>query len=138
MALLNEVKANYGKLKLLIDGEWVESSSTDVQQSFNPATGELIGEFPRATEEEARAAVVAADQAFHSWKDVCVRDRARMLFDFRGKLEENFENLSRILTQDHGRTIAESRGSVRRVIENVESACAAAYNLVKNLSLIHI
>ena len=132
MALLNEVKANYGKLKLLIDGEWVESSSTDVQQSFNPATGELIGEFPRATEEEARAAVVAADQAFHSWKDVCVRDRARMLFDFRGKLEENFENLSRILTQDHGRTIAESRGSVRRVIENVESACAAAYNLVKN------
>ena len=54
-----------------------------------------------------------------------------MLFALREKLEENFEELSRILTQDHGRTIAESRGSVRRVVENVESACTASYNLVK-------
>jgi len=131
MALLEEVKSNYGTLKLLINGEWVESESTDIEESCNPATGEVIARFPRATEGEARAAVESAHNAFQSWKDMCVRDRAKLLFDFRAKLEENFEDLCRILTQDHGRTIGESRGSVRRAIENIESACAAAYGLVK-------
>lgn len=131
MALLPEVKSNYGKLKLLIGGEWVESESADIRESFNPATGEVIAEFPRATSEECQAAVSAAAEAFESWRELCLRDRARLLFDFRAKLEERFEELCRILTQDHGRTIAESRGSVRRVIENIESACSAAYSLVK-------
>jgi malonate-semialdehyde dehydrogenase (acetylating) / methylmalonate-semialdehyde dehydrogenase len=131
MALLPEVKSHYGKLKLLIDGEWVDSRSTVVQETTNPVTGEVIAEFPEATQEEARAAVQAAHRAFRSWKDVCLRDRAKLLFDLRAKLEEKFDELSRVLTQDHGRTIDESRGSVRRVIENVESACAAAYGLVR-------
>lgn len=131
MALLPEVKKHYGKLKLLIGGEWVESRSAVVQETTNPATGEVIAEFPEATHEEAREAVAAAHQAFLSWKDVCLRDRARLLHDLRGRLDEKEEELSRILVQDHGRTIGEARGSVRRVIENVESACSAAYTLVK-------
>jgi malonate-semialdehyde dehydrogenase (acetylating)/methylmalonate-semialdehyde dehydrogenase len=126
------MKKHYGKLPLLIGGEWVESRSTVVQETTNPATGEVIAQFPEATKDEARAAVAAAHQAFQGWKDVCLRDRARLLFDLRGRLDERAEELSRILTQDHGRTIDESRGSVRRVIENVESACAAAYRLVKD------
>lgn len=131
MALLPEVKKHYGKLPLLIGGEWGESRSTVVQETTNPATGEVIAQFPEATKEEARAGVEAAHRAFLSWKDVCLRERAKLLFDLRGRLDEKEEELSRILTQDHGRTIDESRGSVRRVIENVESACAAAYGLVK-------
>ncbi|MDF1551553.1 MAG: aldehyde dehydrogenase family protein [Deferrisomatales bacterium] len=132
MALITEVKQHYGKLKFLIGGEWVESKSTRVQPVTNPATNEVIAEVPEATHEEARAAVVAAEKAFHVWKDVCLRDRARLLFDLRTKLDQKAEELSRVLSQDHGRTIGESRGSVRRVIENVESACAAAYRLVKD------
>ena len=54
-----------------------------------------------------------------------------MLFDLRSRLEGRFDELCRILTQDHGRTMNESKGSMRRVIENVESACAATYGLVK-------
>ena len=131
MAILNEVKKNYGQLDLLINGEWIKSGSTVLNSSSNPATDEVIAEYPVTTRKECRMAVAAAAEAFTSWKEVCLRDRARMLFALREKLEENFEELSRILTQDHGRTIAESRGSVRRVIENVESACTASYNLVK-------
>ncbi|NKB39049.1 MAG: aldehyde dehydrogenase family protein [Gammaproteobacteria bacterium] len=131
MALLSEVKSNYGELEQLIGSEWLKSQSTNSITSVNPATAEVIAEFSIATQEEAQAAVVAADLAFQSWKDVCLRDRAKLLFDFRGKLEERFEELCRILSQDHGRTIGESRGSVRRVIENIESACSAAYGLVK-------
>ena len=57
MALLPEVKRHYGKLRLLIDGEWVDSASTEVHETVNPATGEVIAQFPTATEDEARAAV---------------------------------------------------------------------------------
>ncbi len=131
MAMLPEVKSHYGKQKFLIDGEWVEAKSNVLQQNPNPATAEVISEFPEATKEEARAAVMAAHRAFKKWKDVPLRDRARLLFDMRGKFEERFEELSRMLVQDHGRTIEEARGSVRRVIENIESACSAVYGLTQ-------
>ena len=53
MALLPEVKRHYGKLKLMIDGEWVDSKSGQVHENVNPANGEVIAEFPTATREEA-------------------------------------------------------------------------------------
>ena len=130
MAILPEVKARYGKLKLLIDGAWLDSSSTQVHENVNPATGEVIAEFPTATKEEARAAVEAAQRGFEAIRRIPLRERAKMLFDMRQKFEERFDELTRVLTQDHGRTIKESVGSVRRVIENIESACSAAYGLV--------
>ena len=131
MALLPEVKKHYGKQRFFIDGEWVESKSTEVHRNTNPATDEVISELPEATKEEARAAAKAAHKAFKEWRDVPLRDRARLLFDMRAKFEEHFEELSRTLVQDHGRTIEEARGSVRRVIENIESACSALYGLAK-------
>lgn len=131
MAMLPEVKNHYGKQKFLIGEEWVEAKSNVLHQNPNPATGEVISEFSEATKEEARAVVKAAHMAFQEWKNVPLRDRARLLFDMRGKFEERSEELSRILVQDHGRTIDEARGSVRRVIENIESACSAVYGLTQ-------
>lgn len=130
MALLPEVKRHYGKLKLLIEGEWVDSESSMVHEDVNPATGEVIAEYPTATKAEARAAVEAAQRGFEAMKRIALRERAKMLFDMRQRFEERFDELTRVLTQDHGRTIKESIGSVRRVIENIESACSAAYGLV--------
>lgn len=129
MAMLPEVKKHYGRLKLLIGGSWVESKSDIINQTTNPATGQVIAEFPTATQAEARAAVEAAQAGFAAMQGIALRERAKMLFDMRQRFEEHFDELSRVLTQDHGRTIAESRGSLRRCIENIESACAAAYGL---------
>jgi malonate-semialdehyde dehydrogenase (acetylating)/methylmalonate-semialdehyde dehydrogenase len=128
---IQEVKKHYGSLKFLIDGEWIDSKSTETEGTTNPATGEPIAEFPTATEEEASAAVKAAHNAFLQWRDVPLRDRAYKLFTMHAKFREHYEEMCRILTQDHGRTIGESRGSVSRVLENVESACAALYALPK-------
>ncbi|KJS29525.1 MAG: aldehyde dehydrogenase [Desulfatitalea sp. BRH_c12] len=129
MAVLPEVKKHYGKLKLFIDGEWVDSKSSVWHETTNPATEEVIAEFPQATEAEARSAVEAATRGFKALGSIALRERAKMLFEMRQKFEENFEEMCRVLTQDHGRTIGESRGSVRRVIENIESACSAAYGM---------
>jgi malonate-semialdehyde dehydrogenase (acetylating)/methylmalonate-semialdehyde dehydrogenase len=131
MEILREVRSHYGKLKLYINGSWVDSSSELLHSDTNPATGEEIAQVPVATKEEAREAVEAAQRGFEQWRDVGLRERGKILFDIRQRLEERFEELSRVLTQDHGRTIAESRGSVRRVIENIESACSALYGLPK-------
>ena len=131
MALLSEVKANYGRLKFLIGGEWIDSKSTDVAPVTNPANGDVIAELPSATKEEVDMAVAAAQRGFEEWRDVPLRDRARLMWNLRSKFEEHLEELSRILTQDHGRTIDESRGSARRVIENTESACASMYSVTK-------
>lgn len=131
MALLPEVKKHYGRLKFLIEGEWVDPQSTDSQETTNPATGETIAEFSSASLKEVYAAVEAAHKAFEEWRDVPMRDRARYLFRLHAKFEEHHEELCRVLTQDHGRTIGESRGSVSRVIENIESACSALYGLAK-------
>ncbi len=129
--LLPEVKKHYGKLKFLIDGEWVDSKSTSIEQDTNPATDEVIAEFSNATKEEALKAVDAAHRAFQTWRNVPLRERAYMLFTMHHKFRDNFEMLCRVLTQDHGRTIGEARGSVARVLENIESACSAVYGLPK-------
>ncbi len=134
--LLQEVKGHYGRLKLLIDGEWVESRSTEVKKNMNPATGQEISEFPTATSEETVRAVEAAQRAFETWRNVPIRERAYMLFSMHAKFRERFEEMCRILTQDHGRTIGEARGSVARVLENIESACSAIYGMPKENELV--
>ena len=129
--LLPEVKKHYGKLKFLIGGEWVDSKSTHIESDPNPATGEAIAELPQATPEEALAAVDAAHAAFQSWKNMPMRERAYMLFTMHNKFREKTDMLCRVLVQDHGRTIEEAKGTLARVLENIESACSAAYGIVK-------
>jgi malonate-semialdehyde dehydrogenase (acetylating)/methylmalonate-semialdehyde dehydrogenase len=131
MALLPEVQKHYGKLKFYINGSWVVSESDLVYEDVNPATGEVIAEFPSATDSEIEAAIDAAQGAVAKWREVPLRDKARYLFDLRGKFEEHFERLCRVLVQDHGRTIGEARGTLRRCIENIESACSALLLLTK-------
>lgn len=129
--LLPEVKGHYGRLQFLIDGEWVDSISTESQEVKNPATDEVIAELPCATEEEMLQAVQAAQRGFEIWRNTPVRERAHRLFAMHHLFGERHEELSRILSQDHGRTIGEARGSVSRVLENIESACAAVYGLAR-------
>jgi malonate-semialdehyde dehydrogenase (acetylating)/methylmalonate-semialdehyde dehydrogenase len=131
MALLPEVQKHYGKLKFYINGSWVESESDLIYEDVNPATGEVIAEFPSATDSEIEAAINAAQGAAAKWREVPLRDKSRYLFDLRGKFEEHFDRLCRVLVQDHGRTIGEARGTLRRCIENIESACSALLLLTK-------
>lgn len=131
MGLLPEVQKHYGKLKFYIDGNWVESESDLIYEDVNPATGEVIAEFPSATDSEIENAIQSAHNALSTWREVPMRDKARYLFDLRGKFEEHFDRLCRILVQDHGRTMGEARGTIRRCIENIESACSALLLLTK-------
>ena len=130
MTIIPEVKAHYGMLPQLIGGEWVEPSSSAVMNdSLNPATGEVIAQYPSATHEEALRVVEAAAEGFKVWKEVPLRTKGRMLFELRQKFDENADMLARVLTQELGSTFKESDGSIRRSIENIESACSAVYGM---------
>lgn len=110
-------------LRNYIGGRWVESHAREFLDVYNPARGEVIARTPLSTAEDLDAAVVAAKKAFPQWRDTPPVVRARSMFRFKQVLEDNFEEIARTVTIEHGKTIDESRGSVRRGIECVEVAC---------------
>jgi len=121
MAILEEPIKGVPVVKNYINGEWVESKG-ELKDVVNPAKCETIAKVPISTREEIDAAVDAAQQAFPGWRTTPPLARVRCLFRLKELLEENFEDCSRIQTQEHGKTIDESRGESRRGIENVEVA----------------
>jgi len=108
-----------------IGGRWVKAHASKYFDVHNPAVGELIGRTPLSTAEDVDAAVAAATRAFPAWRDTPVNTRAQVLYRFKSALEQHFEELARLVTTEHGKTIDEARGSVRRAIECVEVACGA-------------
>ncbi len=124
-----------GKLSYYIDGTWVPSRSEDIRSVFDPGSGEEIAQVPYATREEIDAAVEAASRAFDRWSRVPFTERVQYLFRMKGALERHFEELARINTLNHGKTLEESRGDLRRAIENVDAAISAAHTLAKGEAL---
>ena len=108
-----------------VGGRWIESRTAEFLDVHNPATGEVIAKTPLSTGADLDAAVGAAQKAFPGWRDTPPAVRARTMFRFRALLEEHCEEIARTVTREHGKTLEESRGSVRRGIECVEAACGA-------------
>ncbi len=105
-----------------INGEFVTSGSSQIGDVWNPATGEKIAQVPYSTAEDLDQAVQAAKAAFWEWRTTPPLTRARYLFRLKELLEDNFEEIARTLVTEQGKAIDESRGEVRRAIENVEHA----------------
>lgn len=108
----------------LVGERWVHFARPSLPV-FNPANGEIIDEVPLCGETEVAQAVDAAKQAFELWARTPVMERVRLMFRYKQLLEEHFEELARIVTRHHGKTLEEARGEVRRGIEVVDFACGA-------------
>lgn len=110
-------------LKNYINGKWVDSSSGKFREVPDPATAEILAKVPVSTTAELDEAVQAAHKAFQSWRRTPVTKRIQYMFALKHLLEANLEDLARSITMEHGKTLDESRGEMRRAIENVEVAC---------------
>ena len=110
------------KVKNYVGGEWSLSTSSEWVPVTNPATGDLIGHVPMGNASDVDAAVAAAKKAFPAWSQTPPAVRARYMFDLRNLMEKHYEELLSICTQEHGKTFEESKGDVRRGIDNVETA----------------
>lgn len=125
MAHLEEPTKEALELRNYINGEWVKSSSRQVVSIVNPATQKTVARVPMSTPQEVDAAETAAKDAFPDWRRTPPLSRAGCLLRFIDRLEEAFEQLSRIQTMEHSKTIDEFRGETRRGIEMVETAVGA-------------
>lgn len=121
-------------LKNYINGTWVESDSTETEEVFNPATGEIVGKVPLSTKKDVQKAAEAAQTAFEKWSKVSVPKRGRFFFKLQNLLTENKEELAQLITLENGKTLADARGEVQRGIENTENA-ASIVNLIMGDSL---
>ena len=108
-----------------IGGEWSARHGNGTSPVFNPSRGETIAEVPMCGADVVNAAVDAAAAAFPAWRDTPAIERARLFFRYRQLIEENFDRICQSVSREHGKTLAEARGSVYRGIENIEYACAA-------------
>jgi malonate-semialdehyde dehydrogenase (acetylating)/methylmalonate-semialdehyde dehydrogenase len=125
-AVINmQTHADVATLDNFIGGRWVAAETKDFLDIRNPAVGDVIGRTPLSTAADVDAAVQAAARAFPGWRETPVNTRAQVLYKFKALLEEHFEDLARTVTMEHGKTLNEARGSVRRGIECVEVACGA-------------
>ncbi len=112
-----------------VGGKLVEGRSGRFGDIYNPALGEKIREVSLASTEEVRAAVAAAKAAFPEWASWPPLRRARVMFRLKQLLEANMDELAAIVTEEHGKTIEDSKGSITRGIEVVEFACGIPHVL---------
>ena len=108
-----------------VNGKWVSSNSGKFREVPNPATAQILAKVPVSTSTELDEAIKAAHRAFQDWRKVPVTKRVQYLFKLKELMETNFEDLARCITEEHGKVLDESRGEIRRSIENVEVACGA-------------
>jgi len=110
-------------LKNYINGEWQTSSASNYLQVVNPATTEVLGNVPLSPAAEVNTAVAAAETAGKLWRQTPPTERVQYLFRLKNFLEASFLELAETITIECGKTLTESKGELRRAIENVEVAC---------------
>src|SRR5881275_2415456 len=93
---------------------------TRVPNYVNPATGEVLASVPLSSGAEVAQIIEAAAAAFPAWRRTPPEDRIQPLFKLKNLLEEHIDDLSRIITQENGKTFTEAKAELRRAIENVE------------------
>ena len=115
--------AETATLPNFIGGSYLTPFASATLPVFNPATGELLFRIPLSGPEDVGHAVASARDALREWRETPPGDRVQPLFRLKALLERDFEEISRVVTTECGKTLAESRGELRRAIENVEVAC---------------
>ena len=110
--------------KLLINGEFVESKTSQWQDIINPATQEVLGQVPFATAEEVNAAIAAAQNAFASWRQTPIQARMRIMLKLQDLIRTNLKSIAQVLTAEQGKTLADAEGDIQRGLEVVEHACS--------------
>jgi malonate-semialdehyde dehydrogenase (acetylating) / methylmalonate-semialdehyde dehydrogenase len=108
---------------LYIGGKWVKSTGLSSSSVYNPSRGSIIATVPMCGPAEVNEAVASAKAAFPAWRDTPPNERAQVLFRVKILLEDAFEELCLGIATEHGKTLSEARGDLRRGIEVVEYAC---------------
>jgi malonate-semialdehyde dehydrogenase (acetylating)/methylmalonate-semialdehyde dehydrogenase len=112
-----------------VNGQALEGQSGRFGDVFNPNTGEIQARVALATDAELDAAVQAAAKAQLGWAATNPQRRARVMFEFKRLIERDLNALAEILSSEHGKVIADSKGDIQRGLEVIEFACGIPHIL---------
>ena len=96
------------RYKLFINGEWRDASDGQTVKTYSPVDGSLLAEVAEATKEDVDAAVSSAREAFKTWKNSTVKERAKILNQIADIIDANAELLATVETMDNGKPIREA------------------------------
>ena len=100
------------KQQCFINGEWVDSQNNKTIDVNNPASQEIIGSVPNCGQSETKIAIRAAENSFENWKNTTAKERSNILKKWFRLIENNLEDLAKIMTIEQGKPISESRGEI--------------------------
>jgi len=106
-----------------IDGKRVAGTSGRMKDIYNPNTGDVQARVSMASPEELEMAVESAAQAQQQWAQANPQKRARVLFEYKRRVEAEMDDLAALLSSEHGKVLADSRGDVMRGVDVIEFAC---------------
>ncbi|WP_248918536.1 CoA-acylating methylmalonate-semialdehyde dehydrogenase [Pseudomonas entomophila] len=108
----------------LIHGELVTKGERTADV-FNPSTGQAVRKVELASRATVQQAIDSAKAAFPAWRNTPPAKRAQVMFRFKQLLEQHEAKISQMISEEHGKTLEDAAGELKRGIENVEFACAA-------------
>jgi len=107
-----------------VNGRWVESEASRTLEVENPATGEVLALVPLSTAADTTRAIEAAFAAFPAWRDTPVSRRASHMHRLLRVVTDREEDIARVLVREMGKSLPDARAETKRMIENIETACA--------------
>lgn len=121
-------------IKNWVGGQWIASTSSDIQDVPNPSNGKIVSRVAMSSRDETAAAIANAAETFKTWSRTSVIKRAKILFKLEQLLERDKDELGTIITLENGKPHDEAVAEVGRGIENVMHA-ASIPNLLMGDSL---
>ena len=103
--------------------------ATRTSDVFDPNTGQVQAKVNLGVQADLDRAVAAAQAAQPAWAMTNPQRRARVMFNFKALVEKNMDELAHLLSSEHGKVIADSKGDIQRGLEVVEFACGIPHVL---------
>jgi len=132
-----EVVTEVKRLKYMVNGKWVESSTDKYMPVTDSSTGEVFAETPCCTKEEVEEAIQNAQWAYETWGSLPIQKRTQVIYRWKRLLEENAEEITYLCSRELGKNLDEARGEVIKIIEGCEVAVSAPMAL-KGESLMNV
>nr|CAH7757226.1 unnamed protein product [Callosobruchus chinensis] len=127
--VLSIAKRSYSNVapctKLFIDGQFVDSKTTEWIDLYDPATNEVVTKVPKATQKEMQDAVESNKKAFETWSQTSVLTRQQLMLKLQAVLRRDMKKIAQNITKEQGKTLADAEGDVLRGLQVVEHACSA-------------
>ena len=117
------------------DGKLITSESSDKLPLYKPTTGEEYAQIPVTTDKEFKIIIDKMKDAQIPWANTPVTKRSAILFKFKSLIEKNFDEIARIISEEHGKVFSDAKGSLQRGLEVVDFACGIPHLLKGNHSI---